>query len=128
MVPRNCFIAVYTMSNKKHGTLYIGVTGNLPLRVWQHREGASEGFTKKYGQKSALGRPVSSRSISNAVFMDGRDNGPAMTVGASRKSSSRSILLYNFVMAGRLGRAARVPRAPFFYITSSWPGGCPGHP
>jgi hypothetical protein len=59
MVPRNCFIAVYTMSNKKHGTLYIGVTGNLPLRVWQHREGASEGFTKKYGQKSALGRPVS---------------------------------------------------------------------
>ena len=39
------------MSNRKHGTLYIGVTGNLLLRVWQHREGVGEGFTKKYGLK-----------------------------------------------------------------------------
>ena len=51
MVPRDAFIAVYMMSNRKHGTLYIGVTGNLVKRVWQHREGVIEGFTKKYGLK-----------------------------------------------------------------------------
>jgi putative endonuclease len=51
MVPRDAFIAVYMMSNRKHGTLYIGVTGNLRQRIWQHREGVIEGFTKKYGLK-----------------------------------------------------------------------------
>ena len=51
MVPRDAFIAVYMLSNRKHGTLYIGVTGNLTRRVWQHREGEIDGFTKKYGLK-----------------------------------------------------------------------------
>ena len=51
MVPRDAFIAVYMMSNRKHGTLYIGVTSNLRQRVWQHREGIIDGFTKKYGLK-----------------------------------------------------------------------------
>ena len=44
-------IAVYMMSNRRHGTLYIGVTSNLPKRVWEHREGLIEGFTKTYGLK-----------------------------------------------------------------------------
>ncbi len=51
MVPRDAFIAVYIMSNKKHGTLYIGVTSNLMQRAWQHREGVIDGFTRKYGLK-----------------------------------------------------------------------------
>ena len=51
MVPRDAFIGVYMMSNRKHGTLYIGVTSNLRQRVWQHREGQIDGFTKKYGLK-----------------------------------------------------------------------------
>jgi hypothetical protein len=33
MVPRQAFIAVYMMSNRKHGTLYIGVTSNLRQRA-----------------------------------------------------------------------------------------------
>jgi putative endonuclease len=41
--------AVYILSSGKKGTLYIGVTSDLPQRVWQHREDLVEGFTKKYG-------------------------------------------------------------------------------
>jgi putative endonuclease len=42
---------VYIVTNRKNGTLYIGVTANLPLRVLQHKQGCLEGFTKKYGLK-----------------------------------------------------------------------------
>lgn len=43
--------AVYIMANHKSGTIYIGVTSNLPQRVGQHREGVIEGFTRRYGCK-----------------------------------------------------------------------------
>ncbi len=43
--------AVYIMANKRNGTLYTGVTSNLGQRVWQHREGIADGFTKRYGCK-----------------------------------------------------------------------------
>ncbi|WCT73898.1 GIY-YIG nuclease family protein [Sphingomonas naphthae] len=46
--------AVYIMANKRNGTLYTGVTSNLPQRAWQHREGAVEGFTQRYGCKSLV--------------------------------------------------------------------------
>ena len=42
---------VYIMANKRNGTLYLGVTSDLQLRVWQHKEGVIAGFTKKYGCK-----------------------------------------------------------------------------
>ncbi|MGZ3403211.1 MAG: GIY-YIG nuclease family protein, partial [Phenylobacterium sp.] len=35
----------------QHGTLYVGVTGELLNRAAQHREGAIDGFTKQYGVK-----------------------------------------------------------------------------
>ncbi|HXK53600.1 MAG TPA: GIY-YIG nuclease family protein [Hyphomicrobiales bacterium] len=40
---------VYILASKRNGTLYIGVTGNLTQRLWQHRNGEVPGFTKKYG-------------------------------------------------------------------------------
>jgi len=40
---------VYILASKKNGTLYIGVTTDLKKRVWQHKNGEIEGFTKKYG-------------------------------------------------------------------------------
>src|SRR5665213_1989045 len=46
---RRPFIAVYMMTNRRHGTLYIGVTANLMGRVGQHREGTIPGFTQTYG-------------------------------------------------------------------------------
>ena len=41
--------AVYIMASGERGTLYIGITGNLRLRVWEHRGGVTDGFTKRYG-------------------------------------------------------------------------------
>ena len=43
--------AVYMMASRRHGTIYIGVTSDLPGRVSQHREGVYDGFTKRYGVK-----------------------------------------------------------------------------
>ncbi len=42
---------VYILASKKNGTLYIGVTTDLKKRVWQHKEGVIDGFTKKYHVK-----------------------------------------------------------------------------
>ncbi len=39
---------VYLLASKKNGTLYVGVTSNLPKRVWQHKQGQVSGFTKKH--------------------------------------------------------------------------------
>jgi putative endonuclease len=40
--------AVYMLANRPFGTLYVGVTSNLPHRVWQHREGLVDGFTRTH--------------------------------------------------------------------------------
>lgn len=39
---------VYMLANKPRGTLYIGLTSNLPKRIWEHREKVFDGFTKRY--------------------------------------------------------------------------------
>ena len=45
---------VYIMASQRNGTLYIGVTSDLPGRVWQHKEGTFDGFTKRYGCKTLV--------------------------------------------------------------------------
>ncbi len=42
---------LYILSNRRNGTLYTGVTSNLTRRLWEHREGKTEGFSKRYGLK-----------------------------------------------------------------------------
>ena len=36
------------LSSKRNGTLYTGVTSNLVKRIYEHKNGVVEGFTKKY--------------------------------------------------------------------------------
>ena len=43
--------AVYILASRKHGTLYVGVTSDLLLRISQHRAGTHGGFTQDYGVK-----------------------------------------------------------------------------
>ncbi len=40
---------VYILASRRNGTLYVGVTSNLPQRVWQHKNNAVAGFTSRYG-------------------------------------------------------------------------------
>lgn len=40
---------VYLLASGPHGTLYIGVTNSLERRMSEHKSGAADGFTKRYG-------------------------------------------------------------------------------
>lgn len=39
---------VYILSSLNRNVLYVGVTSNLPARIWQHKNKVVEGFTAKY--------------------------------------------------------------------------------
>jgi len=42
---------VYIVTNKRDGTLYIGVTSDMRRRASEHRHGTYPGFSKRYGLK-----------------------------------------------------------------------------
>jgi len=42
---------VYIVTDRRHGTLYVGVTNDIARRTWEHREGLIAGFTKRYALK-----------------------------------------------------------------------------
>jgi putative endonuclease len=41
--------AVYIMASRRNGTLYTGVTSDLPWRAYEHREALKPGFAARYG-------------------------------------------------------------------------------
>jgi len=45
---------VYLLASERNGTLYLGVTSDIIHRVWQHKNGSVEGFTKKFGVKTLV--------------------------------------------------------------------------
>jgi predicted GIY-YIG superfamily endonuclease len=45
---------VYILASKPGGALYVGVTNNLVRRIYEHREGLADGFTKRYGIKTLV--------------------------------------------------------------------------
>jgi len=42
---------VYILANRRHGTLYIGVTSDLVRRVLEHRQGMGAAFARRYGTR-----------------------------------------------------------------------------
>ena len=40
---------VYILASQPYGTIYVGVTSNLLVRLHQHRSGTRPGFTSRYG-------------------------------------------------------------------------------
>lgn len=46
--------AIYILASKKHGTLYTGVTSNLPKRIHEHKNETTKGFTTRYGCKTLV--------------------------------------------------------------------------
>ena len=45
---------IYIVTNRRNGTLYVGVTSNLQRRAYEHRQGLVDGFTKRYGLKTLV--------------------------------------------------------------------------
>ena len=45
---------VYILASKKDGVLYVGVTSDLAGRIWEHKNDAAPGFTKRYGVKTLV--------------------------------------------------------------------------
>jgi putative endonuclease len=45
---------VYILTNRPDGVLYVGVTSDLVRRVFEHRSGFVDGFTKRYGLKQLI--------------------------------------------------------------------------
>jgi putative endonuclease len=45
---------VYILTSKRNGTLYIGVTTDLPGRLYEHQNELTPGFTSKYGVKTLV--------------------------------------------------------------------------
>jgi putative endonuclease len=68
---------VYILANKRHGTLYTGVTSDLVRRMYEHKHHLIDGFTSKYG-------------VSNLVwFEQGDDIAAAISLEKKIKNRSR---------------------------------------
>ena len=52
------------LASARYGTLYLGVTSNLPKRIWEHREGVVEGFTKEHGVKQLVWFEIHADAVS----------------------------------------------------------------
>ena len=60
---------VYMLASKRNGTLYVGVTSNLPQRVWQHKNDLVEGFTRRYGVHALVWYEVH-ETMENAIVRE----------------------------------------------------------
>ena len=56
--------AVYILTNQGHSVLYTGVTRDLKRRVFEHRQGLVEGFTRRYHAKKLVWYEVTDSAYS----------------------------------------------------------------
>ena len=45
---------VYILTKARNSTFYVGITSDLPKRIWEHKNEIADGFTKKYGIKTLV--------------------------------------------------------------------------
>lgn len=45
---------VYILAKARNSTFYVGITSDLPKRIWEHKNGVADGFTKKHGIKTLV--------------------------------------------------------------------------
>ena len=57
------------LTSKPNGTLYIGVTGNLSKRIWEHKNNIVKGFTQKYSIHTLVWYEVHD-NIENAIIRE----------------------------------------------------------
>jgi putative endonuclease len=62
---------VYILTNKPHGTLYVGVTSHLKRRIWEHKSDFVEGFTRRY-QVHILVYAEFHTTMANAILREKR--------------------------------------------------------
>jgi putative endonuclease len=55
---------IYILASKRNGTLYVGMTNDLMRRIYEHKSGLIEGFTKKY-------------SVNKLVYLESTDDAKA---------------------------------------------------
>ncbi|MCX8027420.1 MAG: GIY-YIG nuclease family protein [Thermodesulfovibrionales bacterium] len=60
---------VYMLSSKRNGTLYVGVTSDIIKRVYEHKNGLVDGFTKKYGLHNLVWYEIH-ESIEQAIIRE----------------------------------------------------------
>src|SRR5260370_14863661 len=78
---------VYIVASRRHGTLYTGVTANLPRRAFEHREGLVKGFSAKYGCKVLVWYELHETMIESIT----RENQLTATSRATKSASLRGL-------------------------------------
>ncbi len=54
MTKENKKFYVYILAKERNSTFYVGITSNLPKRIWEHKNEVADGFTKKYSIKKLV--------------------------------------------------------------------------
>jgi len=62
---------VYILASKRNGTLYVGITSDLVKRVFEHKQGVVEGFSKKHNVKDLVYYEVFD-DVDNAIHREKR--------------------------------------------------------
>jgi len=79
---------VYFLTNWDNNVLYVGVTNDLKRRVYEHKHGLTEGFTRKYNVHKLVYYEVS-EEIESAILRE------KQIKGGSRKKKNDLIEKFN---------------------------------
>lgn len=60
---------VYILTNKNNSVLYVGVTSNLRKRIYEHKNGLTDSFSKKYNAEKLVYYEVF-ESVESAILRE----------------------------------------------------------